>query len=265
MRRGLLLIALPLALVACGGGAKHAGQGPKLDPVSYVRHAAHKTAAASSEHMTMTAQGGASGVDVSLTGSGDFSNTQRVGTLDATFTASGLTGKIREIMDGTTIYMSSPLFAGSLPSGKKWMKLDLQKVGKSQGIDFSSLMARSPTQAFQQLEAAATVKEIGAETIDGVATTHYRIEHLDLAKLPQGAKLEALAHPKYGPIDVWIGNGNGYIYRETLSVTYAVSGQSTTMKMSTSFSRFGESVHVTPPSASETVDGSSLAVGGLGS
>jgi hypothetical protein len=269
MRKAYLLIALPLALAACGGGgAKHAartaGRAPKIDPVSYVRRAAHKTAAAPSEHMTMTGKVGASGVDVSLRGAGDFSNTQHAGTLRATFAAAGMNGKIDEVMDGTTVYMSSPLFASSLPAGKKWVKVDLQKLGKSQGLDFSSLMSRSPTQAFRQLEAAATVEQLGAETIDGVATTHYRVEHLDVSKLPQGSKLEALAHPKYGPIDIWIGNGNGYIYRETLSVGYTASGQTATMRMSTSFSRFGEAVHATPPPASETVDGSNLATGGLG-
>lgn len=267
-RASLLLLAGPLVLVlaACGGSGRSASapQQVQVDPAKYVRHAAVKTAQAPSEHMTMTGKVTASGIGISMSGSGDFSNARHQGTFTAAFSFAGMNGKIDEVLDGTTIYMSSPLFSTGLPAGKKWVKLDLATFGKSQGIDYSALMSRSPTQAFQQLEAAGKVTKVGSATIDGVRTTHFRVEHLDISKLPQGAKLEALAHPAYGPIDVWIDNGNGYVRRETMSFSYTVKGHKATMSMTSDFSKFGEPVRVAVPPANETLDGTKLASKGLG-
>jgi hypothetical protein len=265
MRRSLLiLLAAPLALVACGGGSNHNSSAPpvKLDPVAYVRHAAHKTAGLSAEHMTTTGKVSVLGTSVSVTGSGDFSNAQHRGSFVASFSAAGRNGKIDEVLDGTTIYMSSPLFARQLPAGKKWMKLDLGQLGKANGVNYSTLMSQTPAQALKRLEAAGTVTQLGADTIDGVATTRFRVDHLDITKLPQGAKIEALAHPTYGPIEVWIGKRNGYIYRETMSFSYSVQGQQASMTMTSDFSKFGESVRVSVPGASETVDATSQAIQG---
>lgn len=260
MRRvALLLLAAPLALVACGSSKQAVVHG---DPVAYVRHAATKTAGTPSEHMTMTGTISVSGISVTVDGSGDFSNARQTGSFVATFAAAGKSGKINEVLDGTTIYLSSPLFTRGLPSGKKWLKLDLAAFGKAQGINYSSLMSQSPTQALQRLEAAGTVTQVGSETIDGVATTHFRVEHLDISKLPQGAKIEALGHPTYGPIDVWVGNDNGYVYRETLSLSYSVKGQTASMTIRTDLSNFGEAVHVTVPPPDQTVDETGAAING---
>jgi hypothetical protein len=180
----------------------------------------------------------------------------------ATFSAAGRNGKIDEVLDGTTLYLSSPLFSNRLPSGKKWMKLDLSEFGKAKGINFSALMSQTPAQALKRLDAAGKVTQVGTAQIDGVATTHFRVEHLDITKLPQGAKIEALAHPTYGPIDVWIGRGNGYVYREAMSFSYSVQGAKASLTMTSDFSKFGESVHVSVPAASKTVDATSQAIQG---
>jgi hypothetical protein len=173
--------------------------------------------------------------------------------------------RMQEVMSGATIYMSSPMFSSQLPSGKTWMKLDLQKFGQAHGINYSSLMTQSPAQTLQKLDAAGSVDNLGTETINGVETTHYQVTNLDLSKLPQGAKIAALGlHPKYGPIDVWIGNSNGYVYREQMSFSYSIGGQSASMAMTVNLSKFGEAVHIGIPPASETVDETSLAMMGAG-
>jgi hypothetical protein len=263
-----LLLLAPLAFAACGGST-HKSSAPSaqpprhFDPVAYVHRAAHKTAKAPSEHVKMTGTGSASGVAVTINGSGDFDNRKRLGSMQATFSASGLSGRIDEVLSGTTLYMSSPLFAGSLPNGKSWMKLDLQKALASKGIDFSALMTQSPAQSLTRLEAAGTVKKLGTATIDGVATTHYRA-HIDVSKVPQGQKIEALTHAKYGPTDIWIGNADGYVHRTSISYSYSVGGRSTSSSMKMDFSRFGEPVHVTVPPARETFDATNGAIQGLG-
>jgi hypothetical protein len=263
MRRGLLLLALPLALVACGGSQKGARPPLHLTPAAYVKHAAHKTAQAPSEHMTLKATTSSSGLNVSMNGSGDFSNTRHEGSMNLTANTMGMPITISEILHGATIYMSSPLFAGSLPGGKKWFRLDLEKVGKAQGIDFSALMGQSPAQSLAQLQAAGTVRRVGTETVDGVQATHYRV-HVDISKLPQAAKIPALTHAKYGPVDLWIGNSDGYVVRMAEQYSYSTHGQSARMSMTSDFSKFGEHVNVTVPPASETVDMTGQALKGLG-
>ena len=247
-RSALLLLVAPLVLAACGGSSNAQ---VKVDPVAYVRHAARVTAATPSEHMKMTAKMNGRPMTMAMVGSGDYSNT--------THTGSFTIGAFRVVLAGTAIYMSSPLMAQDLPAGKTWVKIDLAAAARANGgVDISSLISRSPTQALQQLEAAGAVTQVGTQTLDGVATTHYRVKNLDLSKLPQGAKLETLGHVKYGPIDVWIGNADRYVYRESMSFTVEASGQSTSMTMRVDFSKFGEKVNVTVPSASKTTDASVL-------
>jgi hypothetical protein len=257
----LLLIAAPLVLAACGSSSNaHV----KVDPVAYVKHAAKKTAQ-TSEHATMTAKMNLGPTALSMSGAGDFSFAQHDGSMTVNASVMGQSLQIREILDGTTIYMRSPLFSSVLPAGKTWMKLDLAQVAKAAHIDITSMMSQSPAQNLQRLEAAGTVSEVGPETINGVATTRYRVTKLDVSKLLPGAKLGALAAKlNYGPIDVWIGNSNGYVTRETMSFNAAAAGHSITMTMVSNFSKFGEAVHVTVPPASQTADPSDLETTGVG-
>ena len=259
----LLVLTAPLVLAACGGGSSAQ---VKADPVAYVRHAAAKTAGLPSEHMTMQITATVAGTSVTMNGSGDFSNRPAKGTLQMAMSAAGHNISIREVVDGTTAYMSSQLFAPALPSGKTWMKLDMQKVGKSQGINFSQLLSQTPTTSLQRLEASGTVTSVGPETLYGTATTHYRVTNLDLSKLPQASKLLAAAHVsvKYGPIEVWIGNADGYVRQMSFSASASVAGQSVDMSATMTFTKFGEAVNVRIPPANQTFDATSLASGGLG-
>jgi hypothetical protein len=256
----LLLLAAPLALAACGGSSGSVN----ADPVGYVKQSATKTAQAPSEHMAMTMTMSIAGQDISLKGSGDYVNKPPQGTFDMSMSLMGQDMTFNAVEDGTTMYMQSPMLSSQLPSGKTWMKLDLQKVGSAHGVDYSALMSQNPAQAVQRLEAAGSVKTVGTETIDGVETTHYQVTNVDISKMPQGSKIQALAHPKYGPIDVWIGNKDGYVYRESMSFAYSVMGQSASADMRVDLSNFGKPVNVTVPPASAVVDGTSLSGGGLG-
>lgn len=255
-----LLLVAPLALAACGGVG---GAGTKVDPVSYVRSSAHKSAKAPSEHMAVTQKITTPGGGISLGGSGDFSNRRHEGSLTVTLSAAGKTVKMDEVLAGTTVYVRSPLFSHKLPGGKTWAKLDLQKLYGTLGINASTFMSESPEQAFQQLDAAGNVASVGTETINGVETTHYRLSNLDISKIPGGARIEALAHPTYGPIDVWIGNKDGYVRKESLSVSYSFSGVSATMSMTLNFSSFGEHVSVNVPPRRTTLDVTHRAMKGL--
>jgi uncharacterized protein YdeI (BOF family) len=264
-RRGALLALLvaPLALAACGGGSKTSKQ-TTLSPAAYVKSAAKKTAGAGSEHMTVKGSVAVQGQVVTLTGGGNFDNVAKSGAVHVDFNFAGLTGGIDEVMQGTTIYMKSPLFADALPSGKTWMKLDLQKALATKGIDFSALGSQDPTQTLAQLQRAGTVVKLGDEDVGGVATTHYRA-HVDLSKVPQGEKIKALANATYGPIDIWIGKDDTLVRRMRVSYTMGPAGPARQrISFTTEFSDFGKGVKVTVPPESETFDATNASIKGLG-
>jgi hypothetical protein len=262
MRRlALLVFVLPLA--ACGGGGS-SSNGPTLTPLASVHSAAKKSALAPSEHMVLKGTAAVQGQPVTVSGSGDFDNTKHTGSLHTDVNAGGLATTLDAVVDGTIFYLKSPLFSATLPKGKAWLKLDLEKLGKSQGIDLSALLSQDPGQSFTQLEASGQVTEVGDETVGGVETTHYRA-HIDPSKLPQGAKVQALTKAKYGPYDVWIGKDDGYVRQVKFTysaVTPGVGRQSSTT--TTTFSDFGKQVTVDVPSAAESFDATGTALKGLG-
>lgn len=265
MRRlALLLLLVPLA-AACGGGHKASTTTATVTPVAFVKGAAHKTAQAASEHITLQGTTKVSGQAIALHGQGDFDNQKKLGSVHANFSAGGLSGAIDEVVSGTTIYLRSPLFSAALPNGKTWLKLDLEKFGRSQGIDLSALTSQNPVDALDQLARTGTVTEVGDETIDGADTTHYRA-HIDVSKVPQGKKLQALANAKYGPVDIWIGKDDGYVHRMHSSYSVRPSGTTAAQNVAftMSFSDFGKMVDVSIPPAAETVDATKAAISGVG-
>jgi LppX_LprAFG lipoprotein len=265
MRRAIvLLVVAPLALTACGSSGGSKSSGPKLSPAAYVTQAAKKSSTAPSEHVKMQAVTSVQGQEVDISGSGDFDNTSHQGSMTAHATLGGIDLQIDEILDGTTIYMKSPLFAATLPAGKTWVKLDLQKFGKTKGIDFSALMSQDPNQSFAQLQASGQVTEVGEETLYGVSVIHYR-GHIDVSKLPQGAQIEAFTKAKYGPYNVWIGKDDGYVHQIALTYSYVapnVGRQKATI--TTTFSDFGKTVTVNVPSDADVVDATPQTIKGLG-
>jgi hypothetical protein len=262
--RAALLVLLVLPLAACGGGGKSSGVVSNLTPIAYVKSAGVKTAKAPSEHSTVNASVNVAGQAVTVSGAGDFDNTSHQGSMHADFSVSGLSGTIDEVLDGTTIYMKSPLFADGLPKGKTWLKLDLQKALASKGIDFSALLSQNPAQTLSQLQSSGDVTKVGTETVGGVETTHYS-GTIDPSKLPQGSKVAALAGAKYGPYDVWIGNDDGYVHKMAFTYSLKVQGaprEAVTMSMG--FSDFGKSVTVTVPTDAESFDATNASIKGLG-
>jgi hypothetical protein len=234
------LAAVAAAATGCGAAS--------LDG-SAVASAASKTKGQSS-HVTLDSTITERGKTISLTGSGDFDDSARRGEMTVTAT----TVSLDEILDGTTVYLRSPRFTSELPAGKSWIKIDLQKAGKSLGLDFNAMLSQqNPTDALARLEHTGKVAKIGSETIDGVSATHYRTT-IDISKLPQGDKIEQLVHPHFGPLDVWIGS-DGFVHR--FRMDYTATEQSVGLVhtlMTVTLSDFGEHVNVDVPSDDQVLD-----------
>jgi hypothetical protein len=264
MRYVLVLAALVLPLAACGGGGGgSSSNGASLSPLASVKTAARKSSSAPSEHVVVKGTATVSGQPVLVSGSGDFDNVNHRGSVHSDVNAGGLSATLDAVMNGTVFYLRSPLFSATIPTGKTWLKLDLQKLGKAANLDFGALLSQDPSQAFAQVAASGSVVEVGDEKIDGVDTTHYRAR-VDPSKVPQGAKIQALTKAKYGPYHVWVGKDDGYVHRIQVSYSYSTNGVRQAVATTTTFSDFGKKVSVDVPTDADSYDATDTAVKGLG-
>jgi hypothetical protein len=156
------------------------------------------------------------------------------------------------------MYMTSEVFRGELPDGKTWFALDVAKATKSMGVDLGSLSSQSPADALERLKASGSVKNLGAATIGGVATTHYSaiVDESRVAKLTKALGVSVL----YAPVDVWV-DAKGLVRRVHMQyVQEAGAGlPEATTQMTMSLSNYGEAVHVAVPPAAETFDATDVA------
>jgi LppX_LprAFG lipoprotein len=262
-RTALATVAtLPLLAAACGSGGGGGSATPtlgNLTPLAYVKHATSSTATAPG-HVTLEATIDASGQQGKFSAEGDVDSQRHLGALHLDMNVGPLNGSFDEILSGTTLYMRSPLFSAHMPQGKSWLKLDLGKAGKAEGIDFSALLSQDPTRTLGQLKGLVQVKKVGIEKIDGTTTTHF-VGHIDVSKVPQGAQLK-LANAAFTPVDIWV-DGAGYIRREKFGVAYVVpDGSDADMLMQIDYSDLGKTLNITVPPDSQVLDLLSLA--GLG-
>jgi hypothetical protein len=167
------------------------------------------------------------------------------------------------------MYMNIPFLATLLPNGKSWIKLDLEKAGKSLGVDFNELANESnqnPAQTLDLLRAAGTVDKVGSETVNGVATTHYSAT-VDLQKATArlGAAGAALAKKLAAagitsvPVDVWIGDDDGLVHRMTMNESITRGGKSVTTAVTMNILSYGVGVTVIAPPADQVLDATTLA------
>lgn len=249
----------------CGGGASSA---LSLDPVA---NAATKTQQAGAAKIRMSLslsspqlQGGRT-IDVQGTGVIDGTNSEFDFTL-------GSLGSMQEILlkqgGDYVIYMQMPQLSARLPAGKHWIELDLSKVGKASGLDLSKLMSGSqfqPTDILSMLQSeGATIRNLGPATVDGTATTHYRVT-IDTAKALQAKGLTspllagaAATLPASIPANVWIGK-DGLVRRVQLALAAAQGRMAMTMNLSD----YGTDVPVAAPTSSEVFDATQLAQQGM--
>ncbi len=275
MRRLLIVPVLLLVVSAgCGSAGTSGTTAPRQSLQDIVLASATKTQRAGSAHVSfmMNMTGLPTGT-MTMNGDGAIDMAQRRGQVVFHISSplSELNGDMTEIMDGLVLYMKWPVLTSQIPGGKPWIKMDLEKLGRMQGIDLSSLMntdQSDPTQALTYLRGASkSITTVGSDTIDGVTTTHYRAV-VDLRKamsrLPAAQRRAAattiqrlIAQLGAGsmPVDVWIGS-DGYVRRESLSFPMKSRGMPAGAKMSMQIdlSDFGTPVSITVPPAGQVAD-----------
>jgi hypothetical protein len=258
------ILALPLVAAACGGGGGGGGSAAPtlghLTPLAYVKHATKQTATAP-QHTRIKAKLDASGQQGTFDADGAFDVRKHLGALHLDLNVAGFSGSIDEIIAGTAVYMKSPLFSSSLPKGKEWLKLDVKKLAKARGLNYSTLLSQDPSHTLGQLKGLVKVKKVGVENVDGTTTTHFR-GNLDLSKVPLSARLK-LQNATFTPVDIWVG-GDGYIRREKFGAAFIVPNGDADLFMQIDYSDFGKPVDVNAPADSQVLDMTSLGLPGLG-
>jgi hypothetical protein len=278
-----LAAAAAIALSSSGCGSSSA----VLDPVA---QAADATSLVGGAHMALAMQVSAGALPAPLTVSGEgfFNYRTHEGTLSMDMTGVPSTSgtnlpsgslHMEELFKSSAVYVGSPLFAGKLPGGAQWMKIDIAKVGQAAGFDVQQLAGgqSNPAQFLEYLKASGgTVTPVGHELVRGVATTHYK-GAIDLNKvadvLPSAnrdqlrgalAKLIAQTGSPTIPVDVWV-DSHRLVRRIAMAFAIASGAQRAQTRMTIELFKFGATPPVTPPPQAEVYDATQAALSGLSS
>jgi hypothetical protein len=172
--------------------------------------------------------------------------------------------KVREVVDGTTVYFSSPAF-GSLPDGSKWMSIDLLDGHEPSSPVPADGDAKGELELLE--EATGKVEKLDSEEVRGVPTTHYR-GTIGVARQVERAReygddelasiLEKYARP--AQVEAWIDD-EGLIRRMRIVQRQpAHDGEEpATLDMRMDFFDFGLEPEIDVPDSSEVFDATDLA------
>jgi hypothetical protein len=281
MRRGRRAgIATVFAIVVaaavtsgCGGGSSNS---LVLDPVSAAAKKTQDAGAARVRFAVALSGAQLQGKTVRLHGSGAIDGTSarlsiKLGSLlrQAGLPAGASMKEIALENNGDfVLYVQLGALSSYLPSGKQWIELNLSKLGKSAGVDLGKLLAGSqfqPGDLLSMLKAeGAKIRKLGRATVNGTATTHYRVT-IDTGKALRAKGLTspllagvAAEAPKV-PEDVWVGK-DGLVHRIRLVYSYEHSHFGMTMDLFD----YGAHVTIAAPPQGSVFDATQLAQQGLG-
>ena len=175
------------------------------------------------------------------------------------------------ILDGSVMYMRSPMLSRSSGLDTDWISMDLEALAPG----FSDLASLSqgqndPTAQLEYLRGISDAEEVGTEQVAGVETTHYSgTVDLDAAydRLPDDTRGElkqaiAQARKQFGngamPVDVWI-DGDGLLRRMTISLeSGGNSAVDFGMEMTMEIPEYGIAMHLPIPKDGDVTDVSDL-------
>jgi hypothetical protein len=281
--RVLCPAAAALAVAISAGGC--GGTSATLDPVA---RAADTTSHLGGAHLSMKGQVTGAGLPelFTLSGGGFYNYKTHEGTF--TFDISGLpssvtselgsgTLRMEELITSSTLYVGSPLLAGKLPGGARWMKLDIGRFAQALGFNLQQLSGgqTNPAQFLEYLRATSgSVTTVGRERVRGVETTRYK-GSIDLRKagdvLPTSDrgqlrsaidKVISQSGLSSIPVEAWVDDKH-VIRRIDLNLAIAATGQKVSVAMSVELFGFGPTPAVHPPAGSEVFDATNSALSGI--
>jgi hypothetical protein len=254
------------------GGGNHDGDGG--DPVALIRAVTAKVEDAGAYRATFQMAITAQGQTIEATGEGEFSDDPLQ--VHATYRFTDMPGvegdfEMEMILDGSVMYMRSPMLSRSSGLDTDWISMDLEALAPG----FSDLASLSqgqndPTAQLEYLRGISDAEEVGTEQVAGVETTHYSgTVDLDAAydRLPDDTRGElkqaiAQARKQFGngamPVDVWI-DGDGLLRRMTISLeSGGNSAVDFGMEVTMEIPEYGIAMHLPIPKDGDVTDVSGL-------
>lgn len=276
-----LTLSGSLAFVATGCGAEKAAG---VD----VAQAATKTAAKKTAKVSMTFRGEGLGlpVPIDLKATGVTALDAAKGTLKMDLgpllafagAPKGGDGTLEvQYGEGSKLYVKPPAIPGvTIPGGKTWVSADIKQIGEAFGFDtraLGALLNLDPAAQLKTYQAAAGLKEVGKEDVDGTATTHFRgtvtlsdyVKALPAAQrdaaqkaLDQLEKLGGGANAGFDeptPVDLWVDDAGVARKMRTSSKFPGQKGvPGGTFRIEYRLSDFGTPLDLTPPASGDTYD-----------
>lgn len=207
------------------------------------------------------------GQAVPLSARGVFDRESQRGAFTTKTKFGSKTFTVRQIADKQLLYLRSPVFAGKLPGGKSWLKIDVAEAARVPGLDLDALgvsgPSQDPVQGLDYLQGAGTAKRVGAAKVNGVATTHYRAQ-VNLKHAARSAKgaakrsidrlVSSLGGRTMLPIDVWI-DGDNLIRRQQVKYSATAGGARSAFDITTDYTAYGAKLDAQAPADGDTFDG----------
>ncbi len=281
-------LALPAALLAAAAAAACAsGCGSTAATLDPVAQAAVVTTKQNGSQMALTAKVSSPLGAITMTGSGEANFGAHEGQFELSVTGlpaaaqQALGGssslKINELFAGGALYMASPLFAGKLPDGAHWVKLDLARFSQALGLDPAAITSggANPAQFLQYLtKVGAGSHVVGHEAVRGVQSTRYAAS-LDLLKAAEAepgtnVKLAREAFSKLAsemgttaiPVEAWV-DGHGLLRKLAMTINVSAGGQTLSEVVQVEYFRFGPTTAVSVPGPHDVFDITGQALQGL--
>jgi hypothetical protein len=175
---------------------------------------------------------------------------------------------VRQIAVKQQLYLRSPIFAGKLPGGKSWLKIDVAQAARVPGLNLDALgvsgPSQDPAQGLDYLQGAGAATRLGAAKVNGVATTRYRVQ-VDLKRaVKRSAKatakhsldrlISSLGGPTMLPVEVWI-DGDHLVRRQHVKYSATVAGARSAFDITTDYTAYGATLDTKPPADGDTFDG----------
>ncbi|MFF9760439.1 MULTISPECIES: hypothetical protein [Streptomyces] len=274
-RRGTRAAAITVAavmgsvLTGCGDDSEPSGakdgpsssasrsDGAREQGTTAVRAAYDRTADAESARMTIRTKLAAEGETVTSDGEGVLDLAEG----DSVMTVTAQGESIEQRVVDEVLYQKAP--GRNAPGGKPWVKIDLRKVAAQQGVNDQGIGDPARTAAYAKAITDKDVTEVGAEEIDGVNTTRYRVS-VDVTELPGGERMREQLGPTL-PMQVWLDD-EGRLRRQQMDMTLKAPAsasakpdadaapQQLTMSTVMEFSDFGTEVDAEAPPAGQVAD-----------
>jgi hypothetical protein len=255
-------VATAVVITGCGAGRTVS---QTLDPVARAADVTSKLPGYRMQaEMTMSTAGGS----VQATMSGVMNRADRTGQITTHEDIAGHALTVAERLSGLTLYMDAAGLpgVGNVTHGKPWLKLDMTRTLGALGLGSLSASSSDPSQFVDYLRAvSANTKRLGAETVRGVPTTHYRAV-VDLRRYPNLVAPSQRAAAKRGilaletalgshtmAMDVWVG-ADKLVRRLHFGYPECVNDQKLNLSMTMDLFDYGPQPKTQLPSDAQAFD-----------